>query len=88
MSWDLANIRPHISVELSKAARKVEIESSTRWSYPQGLAWGHGLEHLVVDRSLRKPNVKITCSAVRDEDKSVEILLQKLARIGFQVPYS
>src|SRR5712664_2869578 len=55
------------------------------FSYPQGLAWRHGLEQLVVDRSLRKPNMKITRSPVRDVDKSVEILLQKLARIGFQV---
>jgi hypothetical protein len=55
------------------------------FSHPDGIARGHGLEQPLVDRFLRKANIKLMRPPVRYIDKRVEILLQQLARIGFQV---
>jgi hypothetical protein len=54
-------------------------------SHPDGIARGDGLEQPSVDRFLRKANIKLMRPPVRYLDKRVEILLQQLARIGFQV---
>jgi hypothetical protein len=67
------------------AARPVVFVIPLRLTHPDGIARGHGLEQPLVDRFLRKVNIKLRRPPVRCVDKRVEILLQQLARIGFQV---
>jgi hypothetical protein len=67
------------------AARPVVFVIPLRLTHPDGIARGHGLEHPLADRFLRKANIKLMRPPVRDIDKSVKVFLQQLARIGFQV---